>query len=258
MAKRFTDSEKWKKQFFRKLKPAYKCFWIFITDECSHSGIWNVDDPTVIESRIGEKIDLDTALYAFNEDEKRVLVINGGKQWFIMPFITFQYGDLNPKNRLHESVRRELESKNLGASIPVRGPLEAPKDKDLDKELVKERDTGEVDPKFNQLEAFEKFWVIYPLKGRLKRSASLRLWCEIAVNRDFASRLQKSAKNYAEHLKANEWKQPQDCPNWLENWHEWESFVEVKAKREVKPGPDCTACGGSGKLPDGKKCWCWS
>lgn len=140
MAKRFRDTEIWKKSFYKKLTPPYKLFWSFITDDCSHSGIWDVEDSDIINLRIGEKINLDSAIFAFNEDEKRVHVFDGGKKWFIIPFVTFQYGDLNPNNRLHESVRRELESKDLLTLIPVRGPLNSPKDKEQDKELDKDKE----------------------------------------------------------------------------------------------------------------------
>jgi len=264
MAKRFTDTEKWKKAFYKKLTPAYKCFWNFITDDCDHNGVWEVEDEQILAIRIGEKINLDSALAAFNEDEKRIHIFDAGRKWFIIPFVTFQYGNLNPKNRLHEAVRAYLDAKGLLALTPVRGPLSDPlervKEKDKDKEKVKETVKKE---DFNQLEAFETVWNEYPVRGRLKRSASLRLWCEIAVNRDIVSRVQKSIKNYAEHLKANDWKLPQEFPNWLEAWPDWENYKEPEKpgfeKREKKPNPDCSTCNGTGKLPDGRgKCWCWS
>jgi hypothetical protein len=150
VAKRFTDTEKWKKNFFKNLTPAYKCFWNFITDDCDHSGIWEVEDPQIIAVRIGEKIDLATALFAFNEDEKRIHVFDGGRKWFIIPFVSFQYGDLNPNNRLHESVRRDLTRKSLVDLIPVRGPLEVVNYKEQDKDKEKDKELLEVKKPFGE------------------------------------------------------------------------------------------------------------
>src|SRR3990167_2294365 len=143
MSKRFRDTEIWKKSFYKKLTPTYKLFWNFITDDCDHSGIWEVEDQQIIALRIGDDVDLQVALDAFNDGELRIHVFDAGRKWFIIPFVAFQYGDLNAKNRLHEVVRRSLESKKLIDLIPVRGPLggplNAPKDKEQDKEKDKDK-----------------------------------------------------------------------------------------------------------------------
>ena len=55
MAKRFTDTEKWKKPFIRGLQGAYKLLWLYICDDCDHAGIWQVDIE-VAQIRIGEKM----------------------------------------------------------------------------------------------------------------------------------------------------------------------------------------------------------
>ena len=66
MAKRFTDTEKWKKPFIRGLQGAYKLLWLYICDDCDHAGIWQVDID-VAQIRIGEKIDLNEAIKSFDE-----------------------------------------------------------------------------------------------------------------------------------------------------------------------------------------------
>jgi hypothetical protein len=43
MAKRFTDSEKWKKPFIKKLPMQYKLLWFYLLDDCNHAGVWQVD-----------------------------------------------------------------------------------------------------------------------------------------------------------------------------------------------------------------------
>ena len=38
MAKRFTDNEKWKNQFFKGLSTVNKLFFLYILDDCDHAG----------------------------------------------------------------------------------------------------------------------------------------------------------------------------------------------------------------------------
>lgn len=223
MSKRFTDTEKWKKNFFKNLPPAYKCFWNFITDDCDHSGIWEVEDPQIIAVRIGEKIDLPTALFAFNEDEKRVHVFDGGRKWFIIPFVSFQYGDLNPNNRLHESVRRELIRKDLIDFIPVRGPLNTPK------ELDKEKDK-ELDKEIGGIGGFEKFWEAYP-KKRSKAKAE-KAWKAIKPSEHLQDRILgaiETAKTSADWRKDGGQFIPYPA-SWL-NSKGWEDSHEIEVKK---------------------------
>ena len=261
MSKRFTDSEKWKKQFFKRLTQGQMLFWNFINDDCDHAGIWYVD-LEVCALRIKEQVDIEKIVSVFNEDEERVILFDRGKKLLIKAFMPFQYGEnLGDKNRLHQAALETLRKHGYEYFKGVITPLEQVKGKVKGKVMEKEEELEKPnhDPKFNQLEAFEEIWELYPAKGRLKRSASLRIWCEIAVSRDIASRVQKSIKNYTEHLKANDWKNPQEFPNWLPNWPEWERHKEHSEKREQKPSPSCGACEGKGQLPDNAgKCWCWS
>ena len=52
MAKRFTDTDKWKKQFIKGLPLEYKMFWLYILDECNHAGIWHVEFD-LVQLRLG-------------------------------------------------------------------------------------------------------------------------------------------------------------------------------------------------------------
>jgi len=118
MAKRFSDTDKWKKPFIRGLQGAYKLLWFYILDDCDHAGIWHVDFD-VAEIRIGEKIDQKKAEEAFYG---KIEIINGGSKWFIKDFIDFQYGELKENNRLHVSVINILQKNKVGAYKPlVRG-----------------------------------------------------------------------------------------------------------------------------------------
>lgn len=137
MGKRFTDTEKYKKDFIRRLPGPYKLLWDYLYHDCSFAGIWHVDFE-VAQIRIGKDMSVtkETALKLFNEDEERIVVLNKGNKWFIKPFITFQYGELNPINKLHLGVMRELskEGVSMGDKCPIDGAKDKYKEKDKDKD----------------------------------------------------------------------------------------------------------------------------
>ena len=109
MAKRFTDTDKWKKTLLKSMPAAYKLLWLYVCDDCDHAGIWHVDI-AVASLRIGEDITQDKAVEIFGD---KVVVFDGGDKWFIPGFIEFQYGELNQKNRVHESIIKILTKYKL-------------------------------------------------------------------------------------------------------------------------------------------------
>jgi len=138
MAKRFTDTDKWKKPFIKSLSPVQKLFWFYITDDCDHAGIWQVDFE-VAQLRVGEPISEQELIQAFGENIK---IFDGGTKWFLPSFIEFQYGELNEKNRVHESVLKTLGKYNLLENKPLTSPLQGAKDKDKYKDKDKEDEKG--------------------------------------------------------------------------------------------------------------------
>jgi hypothetical protein len=158
MAKRFTDTEKWKKPLIRNMKAAYKLLWLYILDECDHAGIWHVDIE-VAQIKIGEKLDKDEAIKAFG---KKIHVFDDGEKWFIPAFIDFQYGELNEKNRAHQSVLKKLSKYGLVIK-PLTSPLQGAKDMDMDKDMDKdEGGTGETFLTPMMLQAFMGLFPQYP------------------------------------------------------------------------------------------------
>jgi hypothetical protein len=149
MAKRFTDTEKWKKPFIRGLQGAYKLLWLYICDDCDHAGIWQVD-MEVAAIRIGEKIDIKEAIKSFDE---KIVIIDKGNKWFIPSFLEFQYpSGLNSDNRAHNSVIILLEKYNLRISKnkPLISPSEGSMDMDMDKDMDKDMVKGEKKVKFKE------------------------------------------------------------------------------------------------------------
>ena len=139
MAKRFTDTEKWKKPFIRGLQGAYKLLWIYICDDCDHAGIWQVD-LEVAQIRIGEPLNMEEAIRVFGD---KIVIFDNGNKWFIPSFIEFQYpSGLNSENRSHNSVIILLEKYNLldNKNKPLTSPSKGRKDMDKDMVMVKDKD----------------------------------------------------------------------------------------------------------------------
>ncbi len=160
MAKRLTDTDKWKKPFIRTMKAPYKLLWLYILDECDHAGIWNVEID-IAGNRIGEKLNLETALKSF---EGKIISFDNDTKWFVFDFIEFQYGELKINNRVHESVIKILEKYNIDYKIkPLISPLQGAKDKDKDKDKDKAKDKDkDSDPFVGEkfIEPFNK-WMDY-------------------------------------------------------------------------------------------------
>ena len=126
MAKRMTDTDKWKKRFIRELKPKHKLLWLYILDDCNHAGIWEID-LDVASIRVGEAVgykDLDVF-------GNKIIMFDNNEKCFIPDFIEFQYGELNPNSNVHKSVisllsRYNLEGYMKGTQTPPEPMIEKP------------------------------------------------------------------------------------------------------------------------------------
>tara|TARA_R100001230_G_C5656931_1_gene161755 strand:- start:29 stop:748 length:720 start_codon:yes stop_codon:yes gene_type:complete len=202
LAKRYSDSRKWQKAWFRKLSQPEKLFWIFVLDHCDHAGIWEVDFefvqifiPNIKEQEIRDK---------FN---KQYIEFDNGKRWFLKDFIEFQYGELKETNRVHRSVSQILDKFNLLTGR--RRPLDKPKDKDKvkDKRKGKEDQLKELSLQLNELQSlhsnvdvkkeFDKFKDYLLSKGRTYRDykAAFRNWLRNSSKMSINNNSYKPAAN---------------------------------------------------------------
>lgn len=183
MPKRFTATEKWLDPWFCGLAIIDRLFWIYLLDNCDHSGIWQVNKLLVETYFPGYFVEAQT----FGD---RVRVLNPQK-WLITKFVDFQYGTLNPANRAHASVLQRL--KKEGAYKGLTRSLLAPKDKDKDKDKEK---------KLGGMGDFESLWKDYPRK-RGKDDALRHFKSQVKTQNDFED-IQKALKHYNEEIKKNE------------------------------------------------------
>lgn len=109
MAKRFIDSNIFRKGYMRAIPSNVKLFYIYLFCECDHYGIWSVE-LDVAEVRLGITLD-----YKQTKDllKDKIVELDGGRKWFLPQFITFQYGTLSSKHKLHNSVAKELNRLGL-------------------------------------------------------------------------------------------------------------------------------------------------
>lgn len=150
MAKRFTDTDKWKDSWFTDLEPLMKIFWVYLCDNCDHAGIWKVNF-RIASSTIGEQIEREPTIIAMGD---RIKILSVDK-WMLSKFIPFQYPKgLNPGNSAHRGVLKLLEynhiqtSPYLAPSKALASPCQGAKVMDMDKVQDMVMDMDKVDSSF--------------------------------------------------------------------------------------------------------------
>lgn len=156
MAKRFTDSEKWRKPWFRSLSLHGRMAWIYLTDNCDHAGVW----PAAFDLMSGD-LGFDVTAETLAEWFGDKLIQLQDDKFFLPGYIEFQYGELSTESKPHMSVIKILgkfgiDPKTLTLSKGYRSSTRTTKDKDKNKAKIKAKE--EYTPEF------EKCWAIYPRK----------------------------------------------------------------------------------------------
>lgn len=129
MSKRFTDSEKFSDIWYRKLPILQKVMYEYLIAECNHAGILEKFDIELMSFKIGA----DVQKSDFNLLGDRVVFLSENVI-YLTKFCKFQYGELNPQNKVHNSVIKELNKWGLQApTIPLNSSVLGAKDKAKDK-----------------------------------------------------------------------------------------------------------------------------
>lgn len=178
MAKRFTDTQIWKKQkWFRSLNPEHKLIFLYIKDNCDHAGLWKVDAIQLIDDLGLSHVDLKSFMAACNIDHdpftgsaikrERIIIVNQTHLW-LTGFVQFQYenkesGEVNPNGNFVKSALALLQGHRLlneaidKGYITLSEPLANPSARVKGKE--RERDKGNND--FNKKEDEKKSEIDY-------------------------------------------------------------------------------------------------
>jgi len=158
MAKRFTDTDKWKDEWYTDLPNDYKIIWQYLLDTCDNAGIYK-RNVKLLNIMCNTNVSETDILNAF---KLRVTPISDEK-WIINKFCVFQYGPdfLESKNKAVISVVNKLIENNLyqsstntllipylspinTLSIPYGYSIDTPKEQEQEQEQVKEQDKEQV------------------------------------------------------------------------------------------------------------------
>lgn len=126
-----------------------------------------------------------------------------------------------------ERVRKHRERKQLeDCNVTVTNCNATDKNKNrLDKNINTTHSND-----FNSLEAFNVLLAEYPVKiGESRARQQFFTWVMDAPK---VARIHSAIKNYKKHLESNDWKKPMNFNNWLEEWMDWENFVEPKTAEQ--------------------------
>jgi hypothetical protein len=216
MAKRFSDTEKWKKPFIRTLPSEYKLFWLYLLDDCDHAGIWHVD-LEIAEIKLGIKLSIEKARGLFSS---KVVAFDNGTKWFLPGFIAFQYGELSELNRAHKSVIAQLNKYDLMGHI---SPLEGAKDKDKDKDM--DKDKGSLS-EFNKNEQPTAHVIPLEASFPIEQCLAIAMRDERWVNANKTSRKELEEFNLMLERRGLYEKNPADYKNHFANW-------KLSGKKEI-------------------------
>jgi hypothetical protein len=158
--KRFTETEKWRDPWFRKLSVQAKLLFLWLVDNCDKAGVIDFDIEAA-SFQIGEPIKMDHLVELQGRWEK---LPNGKIR--LLKFITFQYGKLSktcpPHARIFEALDShglsypdfEISSTTLPTTLPATLPARVEERKGMEwKRNGKEEEggtggNGELDPEF--------------------------------------------------------------------------------------------------------------
>ncbi|OQB12816.1 MAG: hypothetical protein BWY15_02110 [Firmicutes bacterium ADurb.Bin193] len=143
MAKRFTDTEKWRDEWWGSLNNDYRMIWLYLVDSCSIAGIWKKDFRG-LNFNCNTNISESDFVKALNGR-----VVDKGNYFFIPKFLQFQYPKgLNSNKPAILAVVKELKQNNLiqtvnqllGNDYLIIKDKDKVKDRDKDKGKEKEKE----------------------------------------------------------------------------------------------------------------------
>jgi hypothetical protein len=223
LAKRFTDTDKWKRTWFCGLSTQAKVCWFYLLDQCDHRGVWYANFK-LMSAQVEFKVTQDKFEEWFGDKIRRF----DDDKYFIPSFVEFQYGELNPSNNAHKSIISLIETlKNTAPQEPLnRGSIGAQdKDKDKDKESV----LRSVDEKISEKD-LDPIYQQYPRKeGKTRGYAVLLKDCK----RSELEFLAIAVNNYAEAASNTEPKYIKHFSTFAKEWRDW---IEHYAKDAVDSG----------------------
>lgn len=146
MAKRFTETEKWKDPWFSNLTNDERIVWLYLLDDCDNAGIWQCNTRN-LNFNCNTNFTKEDLLSIFSERLSKI----SSDRFLIHKFCEYQYGIdfLKSRNKAVVSAINKLKKYNLvigddsttyTLSIPYQYSMDTPKDKDKEKDKDKFKD----------------------------------------------------------------------------------------------------------------------
>ncbi|QDP68097.1 MAG: hypothetical protein Unbinned5081contig1003_29 [Prokaryotic dsDNA virus sp.] len=219
MGKRFTDTEKYSKAWFRKLPPRMKCFWDFVTLKCDTAGIWELDMDSAT-FHIGEEVTLEDIESFFGS---RIEFVDTNKIW-IVDFVKFQYGELKENYNPHRSAIKRLDDLGLLSRVAQGLVKTSPSlmDKGKYKGKGKDQDKGKDKEEFD----FETLYDAYPRKEG-KQLGLKKCKARIKTNKAYLE-FKVAINNYSQFVASNGIQRQfvKKFCNFLECWEDYKELPE--------------------------------
>ena len=198
--RRFTETDKWKDRWFRKLQPAEKLLWVYALDTCDNAGFFELD--TEMASFVtGMK---EVHILGANKGLKRGLLgaDKNDHLFYIKNFLRHQGNlPLNPENNAHRQIIRILEERKgefLKEETFFRGLLAPLYSKGNSKGIGKKKaGRGKEDYSLD----FEEWWKAYGFKG--VKSDAYKRWNECTCLPSIEKMI-ASVKEYITYCKSTE------------------------------------------------------
>jgi hypothetical protein len=223
VSKRFTDIKKWRDPWFRSLSNEQKLAWIFLNDECDHSGVW-VADYALASFQLN---------FTMNEGLLRKWF--GDRLYFfdqsvlILGFFEQQYGTSRDSWSAKASAKARLES--LGFSvvqnkvIVEHSGLPSPLTITTPIPLLSRvggqspHSGGRVVDNDKCSELFDQIYQVHPRSG--VKSRDYEAFLSQNLNQGDAQLMLKAAINYRDAVKAGLVDYPLFFKHWLDKWQQW-------------------------------------
>jgi hypothetical protein len=144
MSKRFTDTDKWRDEWWQSLSNDYKIIWQYLLDHCDHAGTIKAEFK-LMGFMCDVKIDSAQFWKTFRN---KVIEIENTDRWLIVNFCKNQYpSGLSSNKPAIVSVRNILLKYNvlgiIEQSFNNHYPMIKDKDKDMDMDMDKDMDKEE-------------------------------------------------------------------------------------------------------------------
>ncbi len=221
MAKRFTDSNKFRDNWYRKLKPKHKCLWEYMLAECSVAGTLEIDLDS-ISFHIGDKI-TNGDLTIFKD---RIFFIEE-TIIFIPKFLQFQQPNgLNRANKAHNNIFKTLEKYKIPETLEIQGEIGL--FQEPSKELPSSPSKGKGNSKGNSI-SFSVFYDLYPIKKSKIEAEKKWNKLEHSAQKKCISAL--SSDNYKEWLSTQDKKYIKHPSTWLHQGC-WDDVLTIEPKED--------------------------